>query len=191
MRLEIPGNIVIARAGESLWATRDGALDDRPQAPKMVRATLNQRLFPLLLPFSLATEGIRLSNPQQTNFEGEAAWRVAVDFPTDFFIAPSMSTTWYLYVRQSDYKALGVEFFPPHEVRTVRSEGIRYRPLQTTTLGSGVEIPVQVLLDGIDVSGQPTGHVRITKLGVTVRGPYEPTLFIDPIRLQQIEEGME
>jgi hypothetical protein len=191
MRLELPGNIVIARTGTSFWATRNGEMDDRPQAPKMVRATLNQRLFPLLLPYTLDMDGITLSNPTSSNFEGEPAWRVAVDFPDDFFVAPSMATTWYLHVRKSDFKALGVEFIPPQEVRTVRSEGIRYRPLKWMSLGSGVQIPVQVLLDGIDVNGAATGHVRVTRMGVKVRGAYEPALFIDPIRLQQIEESME
>jgi hypothetical protein len=157
----------------------------------MVRGTLNQRLFPLLLPYSLAMDGIRLSNPQQSNFDGEPAWRVAVDFPPGFFVAPSMKTTWYLYVRKADFMMLGVEFIPPPAVRTIRSEGIRYRPLKWVSLGSGVQLPAQILLDGIDMYGAPTGHVRVTNLAITVRGGYDPTLFINPDRLQQIEDGME
>jgi hypothetical protein len=191
LRLEMSGNVVLVRTGGDYWATREGQLEDRPQTSRMVRGTLNQRLFPLLLPFTLAMDEVTLSNPQQSNFEGEPAWRVAVDFPKNFFIAPSMNTTWYLYVRKADFTMLGVEFIPPPEVRAVRSEGIRYRPLKWVSLGSGAQLPAQVLLDGIDIHGAPTGHVRVTNLGITVQGGYDPTLFIDPDRLQQIEDGMD
>ena len=101
-----------------------------------------------------------------------------------------MMTTWYLHVRKSDYAVLAVEFLPPPGVRQVRSEGVRYRILKRATLGSSVQLPVQVLLDGIDLNGAPTGHVRVTRMRITIRGAYEPALFLHPIRLQAIEEGM-
>ena len=33
LRLEISGDIVVGRNGETSWATRDGKIDDRPQTP--------------------------------------------------------------------------------------------------------------------------------------------------------------
>jgi len=191
MRLELPGNIVVGRHGDMPWATRDGVLDDRPQTPKMALATLDQRLFPLLLPFTLAMEGVRMSDPKETSFEGIPSWRIAVDFPQGFFVVPSMMTTWYLHVRRSDHTVLAIEFIPPPGVREVSSEGIRYRYLKRANLGSSIQLPVQVLLDGIDLNGAPTGHVRVTRMRITIRGAYEPALFLHPVRLQAIEEGME
>jgi hypothetical protein len=184
LRLELPGEIVVARGGAKGWATRAGVPDDRPQTPRMALATLNQRLFPLLLPFTATMEGVRLGAVNETSFEGEPAWRVAVRFQENFFIAPSMATTWYLYIRKADGSLLAAEFLPPPEVRDVRDEGIRYRVLKQAPIGAGVKLPVQVLLDGIDLNGSPTGHVRVTKMQVTVRGPYDPTLFLHPLEVQ-------
>ena len=191
LRLELAGDIVVARNGETSWATREEQLDDRPQTPKMAFGTLNQKLFPLLMPFTLAMDGVELSDPRETTFEGEPIWRIAVDFPEGFFVAPSMSTTWYLHVRRSDYQVLSVEFLPPPDVRQVRSEGVRYRYLKRAPLGASVQLPIQLLLDGIDLNGAPTGHVRVTRERITLRGPFEPALFVHPTRLKQIEDGME
>ncbi len=191
LRLELPGNIVVARNHDLGWATRDGELDDRPQTGRMAKGTLNQRLFPILLPFSLTMDGVTLSNPVETNFEGEAVWRMAVSFPEAFFVAPSMTTTWYVHIRRSDHQVVGIEFLPPPEVRQVRSEGVRYRILKRATLGSSVQLPVQMLLDGIDLNGAPTGHVRVTKMRLTLRGLYEPALFLHPVQLEEIEGSMD
>lgn len=191
LRLELPGEIVIARNGDTVWATRQGTLDERPQTPKMARATLNQRLFPLLLPHSLTIDGVRLGDVFETSFEGVPVWRVAVTFPRNFFVAPSMETTWHLHVRQDDGSLMTAEFMPPQEIRQVANEGIRYRALTHTTLGSGAQLPVQVLLDGIDALGSPTGHVRVTKIQIRVRGPFEPALFLHPDRLAAIEDALD
>lgn len=191
LRLDLPGEIVVARNGATAWATRAGAIDDRPQTAKMALATINQRLFPLLLPFSLTMEGVRLGQVRETSFEGEPAWVVAVTFADDFFVTPSMATTWYVHVRKGDGSLLTAEFFPPPGVREVRPEGIRYRVLKRTTIGAGAQLPVQVLLDGIDVNGAPTGHVRVTKMQIRVRGAFDPTLFLHPIQLEAIEGSMD
>jgi len=184
MRLELPGEVVVARKGGNGWSSRSGATDDRPQGSRMAVGYLNQRLFPLLLPFTATMDGVRLGTVTETSFEGEPAWRVAVSFPENFFITPSMATTWYLHVRQQDSSLLAAEFLPPPGVRDVRSEGIRYRVLKQAPIGSGVMLPVQVLLDGIDLNGSPTGHVRVTKMQVSVRGPYDPKLFLHPLEVQ-------
>jgi hypothetical protein len=190
MRLELPGEIVIGRSGKEAWATRSGVIDDRPQTGQMGSAMLNQRLFPMMLPFSLTMDGVVLSGAAETSFEGQPAWRIAVNFADKFFIAPAMGTTWHLHVRRSDYAVLGIEFLPPEEFRKVATEGVRYRPLKFTNL-SGAKIADQVLLDGIDFDGSPTGHVRVTKMSFTQRGPYDPALFLHPDVLAAIEEGME
>lgn len=191
MRLDLPGEIVVARNGSNVWATRAGAIDDRPQTTKMALATINQRLFPLLLPFTLTMDGVRPGEVLETSFEGEPAWRMAVTFKDDFFVTPSMATTWYVHVAKKDGRLLSAEFFPPPGVREVRSEGIRYRVLKQTTIGANSQLPVQVLLDGIDVHGSPTGHVRVTKMQVRLRGPFDLTLFLNPLQLEALEDSME
>lgn len=191
MRLELPGDVVVARKGVNGWSTRAGVPDDRPQGSRMAVGTLNQRLFPLLLPFTSTMEGVRLGAVNETSFEGEPAWRVAVSFHEYFFITPSMATTWYFHIRKDDGALLAAEFLPPPGVRDVRSEGIRYRVLKQAPIGSGVQLPVQVLLDGIDPGGSPTGHVRVTKMQVTVRGPYDPKLFLHPLEVQVLEESKD
>jgi hypothetical protein len=188
LRLELPGDVVVARRGNNGWSTRSGVPDDRPQGSRMAVGTLNQRLFPLLLPFSATMEGVRFGAINETSFEGQPAWRVAVDFPDGFFITPSMATTWYLHIRKDTGALLAAEFLPPADVRNVRSEGIRYRVLKQAPVGTGAQLPVQVLLDGIDLAGSPTGHVRVTKMQTTVRGPFDPKLFLHPLELQALED---
>jgi len=190
MRLELPGDIVIARSGEDAWATRSGEIDDRPQTGQMASAMINQRMFPVLLPFSLKMDGVVPSEVTESGFEGQPAWRIAINYADRFFIAPAMGTTWYLYVRRSDYAVLAIEFLPPHEFRNVATEGVRYRPLRTTTLG-GATVVDQVLLDGTDFDGSPTGHVRVTKMSIKPRGAFEPALFLHPQILERLEERME
>ena len=191
MRLDLPGEVVVARNGANGWSTRAGVPDDRPQGSRMAVGTLNQRLFPLLLPFTATMDGVQLGAVNETSFEGQPAWRVAVTFPQGFFIAPSMATTWHLHIRKDTGALLAAEFLPPPAVRDVRSEGIRYRVLKQATIGSGAQVPVQVLLDGIDLNGSPTGHVRVTKMQVTVRGPFDPSLFLHPRELEALEDRMD
>jgi len=187
MRLELPGEVVVARKGASGWSSRAGVPDDRPQGSRMAIGTLNQRLFPLLLPFTATMKGVRLGTVYETSFEGQPAWRIAVTFEENFFITPSMAATWYFHIRKDNGALLAAEFLPPPGVRDVRSEGIRYRVLKQAPIGSGVQLPVQVLLDGIDLNGSPTGHVRVTKMQVTVRGPYDQKLFLHPLEVQALE----
>jgi len=191
LRLELPGDVVVARHGANGWSTRANAPDERPQASRMAVGTLNQRLFPLLLPFTLTMEGARLGAVNETSFEGVPAWRVAVSFPDGFFIAPSMATTWHLHVRKDNGALLAAEFLPPPSVREVRGEGVRYRVLKQAAIGSGAQVPVQVLLDGIDLHGSPTGHVRVTKMQFSVRGPFDPSLFLHPLELEALEKRMD
>ena len=69
MRLEMDGGVVLGRNGGQSWATNKGVVDDRPQTPYMAKGTLNQTLFPLLLPYSLRMEGVWVKEV------GEITWR--------------------------------------------------------------------------------------------------------------------
>jgi hypothetical protein len=179
-RMELPGDIDIACGAEGCWATVGGVLDSRPQAPNMARRTLNQAVFPLLLPHSLRMSGVEIGDAvEEVLWEGRPASVVPVGFARDFFASPVMSTTWQLVVAQDDHSLLATQFSPPVEYQKVEIEGIRYRTLQHTTL-EDVSLPTRILLDGIDLQGIENGHVKVVKIEVSVYGPSEPTLFMRP-----------
>jgi hypothetical protein len=188
LRVEFDNGVVLGCDDGVGWAAQDGVLDGRPQSPQMASGSIHQRLFPLLLPFSLRMEGVELgSDVMVGTFEGEQVYQLALTFRQLFFASPIMTTTWHIVVRQSDYTLMTVEFLPPIDLRKVQKEGVRYRTLTTETI-EGVQLPRQVLLDGIDFRRTPTGHVRVVKVTTHVRGPFEPALFLHPDRLEALEE---
>ncbi len=187
LRAELEGNVVIAKTNQDAWAVINGKQDERRQTPYMARGTLRQRLFPLLLPYSLKMEGVWIKEVGETTWDGRESWVLTIPFAKGFFTSAVLNTTWRMVVAKDDYSILSAEFVPSAEFRNVQKEGIRYRTLKYDTI-EGARIPSQVLLIGIDVEGRESGHVRVTKLAPTVRGPFEPTLFIDPRRLAAMEE---
>lgn len=188
LRLELPQDVVLGKTARGAWAKVQGKVDDRPQSPRMAVGTLNSKLFPILLPFSLQSRGVELGAVSAAAFEGTPTWRLAVTFRPGFFNAPSMSGTWHVHAEQATGRYLTAEFVPPVEVRAVADEGVRYRPLKTTTVG-GVTLPQQILLDGIDFSGRPNGHVRVSRVAAAVHTDYDPTLFMDPRQLEALDSG--
>jgi hypothetical protein len=194
LRVEIDNGVVLGCNRNLCWATRNGVVDERPQAPRLAGGSIRQRLFPLLLPFSLKMDGVVPESTVRVGyFEGEEVYQLALNFKAMFFAAPIMSATWHLVVRRDDFELISAEFLPPEEYRGVQKEGVRYRYLQRTEL-EGIKLPTRVLLDGIDLTRTPNGHVRVVTLEPTVRGPAEPALFVDPQELEEIEEripGME
>jgi hypothetical protein len=191
LRVEIDNGVVLGCNNNLCWATQNGKLDERPQTPRMAGGAIRQRLFPLLLPFSLRMDGVQPDRRVSAGyFEGEEVYQLALDFKPMFFAAPIMTTTWHLVVRQSDFELISAEFLPPRDYRSVQPEGVRYRYLQREEL-EGIRLPSRVLLDGIDLDRTPTGHVRVVNLEATVRGPFEPALFINPQELEKLEEQLE
>jgi hypothetical protein len=145
-------------------------------------------MFPLLLPFSLTMNGVHVSEVVAATFEDQPVWQLNVVFDRFFFVSASMNTDWRMTVRRSDHALLAAEFLPPVEFRKVTTEGVRYRYLQHATIG-GVRLPTQVLLDGIDFDRVENGHVRVTKVKPSPRGPFDPELFVDPRRLEALAGG--
>jgi len=188
LRVEIDNNVILGCNNNLCWATEDGKIDERPQAPRLAGGSIRQRLFPLMLPFSLRMDGVWPdAKVFAGSFEGEEVYQLALKFKPMFFAAPIMTTTWHLVVRRSDLQLISAEFLPPRDYRSVRAEGVRYRFLRRNEL-EGVWLPSRVLLDGIDLDRSPTGHVRVVELQASVRGPFEPALFINPLELEEFEE---
>ena len=188
LRLEMLGGVVLGRFGDEAWATKDGTLDERRQTPYMANGALNQRLFPLLLPFSLKMDGVRITGVEETSWEGRDAWVLTLPFIKGFFTSPVLNTTWHLIVARDDASILAVEFVPSAEFLKVETEGIRYRILKYQDV-EGAQVPAWFLLDGISVDRRESGHVRVTKIKTLVRGPWEPALFMHPKRLEAFEEN--
>ncbi len=53
----------------------------------------------------------------------------------------------------------------------------------------GLNLPAQVLLDGIDVSGVENGHVQVTKITAQTVGPLDLGLFINPDDAAKLDAG--
>ena len=187
LRLEMPPEVVLARNNDTFWAQVAGNIDTRPQTPRQVDSTLNAKLFPLLLPFSLTMPGVELGEVTAGSVEGVETWRLEVRFRPGFFPTPTMNTVWYVHADRRDGSYVAAEFLPPVELRNVNDEGVRYRPLKLETHG-GVKLTTQMLLDGIDFSWVPNGHVRVTKNQVSIGGRFDPRLFFHPERLEALEE---
>ena len=187
MRLEMPPEVVLARNNDTLWAQVAGTVDTRPQTPRQVDGTLNAKLFPLLLPFSLEMPGVDVGAVTEGSVEGTDTWRLEVRFRPGFFPTPTMNTVWYVPANRADGSYGAVEFLPPVELRNVNDEGVRYRPLKHETHG-GVKLITQMLMDGLDFSWVPNGHVRVTKTDITTGGRFDPRLFFHPERLDALEE---
>jgi hypothetical protein len=186
LRMELSKNLLLACHNGTGWAMHRGKMDKRPLAPRMATGTIHQKLFPLLLPFSLDMTGVRLGDVTEEDFEGDPAWRIEVSFDDDFFASPVMVTTWDLLVRRTDHQLLIAEFLPKPEFRNQQLEGVRYRPLTHTDV-EGVRLFEQLLVEGLDLNRIENGHVRVVKMKPSVRGPYEPTLFLNPEDLEDLE----
>jgi len=187
LRVEYPGNVVVGRNGGNGWSTENGKLDDRPQTPTMARTTLNQVVFPLLMPHSLKMEGVWVNEFRETTIDGREVWVLAIPFAKGFFTAPLMTTTWFLVVDRNDYSIQLYEFVPPVEFRKESPVGIRYRILKTTEL-DGAKVAAQLLLIGINASGMESGANRVTKIEASVHGAWDPTLFLSPQRIEVLEQ---
>lgn len=188
LRLELPQDVILGKTVRGAWAKIQGTVDERPQSPRMATGTLNSKLFPILLPFSLRSRGVELGAVEAAELEGTPTWRLEVTFRPGFFSAPSMSGPWHVHAERSSGRYRAAEFLPPVGVRDVADEGVRYRPLKTTSF-EGLSLPEQILLDGIDFNRQPNGHVRVTRVHATVHSEFDPTLFMDPRELDALDEG--
>lgn len=188
IRLELGQNISLALNNNTGWATIQGQVDTRPQTPRMAAGNIRQTIFPLLLPFSLRMDGVQLGMVTEGSFDGTPAWVIEVSFRPDFFTAPSMLTTWKVFVSRADNSVLGAEFLPPDEYRAVTDEGIRYRILKRQNV-DGLNLPAQILLDGIDLTGVENGHVRVTKITAQTVGPLDLGLFINPEDAARLDAG--
>jgi hypothetical protein len=187
-RLELSPDITVVLHEGQGWATIHGQLDTRHTAAKMAAGTVRQKVFPLLFPFSLELEGVMLNDVAETTFDGRKAWVVNADFAPAFFTAPSMVTTWKIFFDRENHMVLGAEFFPAEEFRGPSAEGVRYRVLTWKNL-DGISLPGEMLLEGIDVNGTETGHVRVTKIEYSDGGPFDPSLFVHPEVLERLDAG--
>jgi hypothetical protein len=186
MRLELDGGIVLGRHGGVAWATAGGVFDERPQTPYMANGTINQSIFPLLLPYTLKMDGVWISEVGEITWEDREAWTLIIPITKGFFVSPVLTTTWRVIVAKDDYSILAADFLPPFELRNVEPLGMRYRTLKYDDV-AGAKIPSQVLAVGINLEGYESGANRITRITPRDYGPWEAGLFISPMMLEAIE----
>ncbi len=188
IRFELGQGISLVLNNNTGWAMIKGQVDTRPQTPRMAAGNIRQAIFALMLPHSLKMEGVVLGLVTEGSFDGTPAWVIDVDFKPSFFTAPSMLTTWKVFISRADNLVLGAEFLPPAEYHAVTDEGIRYRILKRQDV-DGLNLPAQILLDGIDLSGVENGHVRVTKITAETVGPLDLGLFINPDDAAKLDAG--
>ncbi len=186
MRMELPGEVVVAVTKAGGWSTTANVLDDRPQVAKMARLTINQSVFPVLLPYSLQMEGVWLKEVRETELDGRGVWVIAIPFAKGFFANPVLETTWILVVAKDDYSIQSLEFAPAPAYADVSPVGVRYRILKQKDL-DGAKVVEQLLAIGINSQYQESGANRVTKIASKVRG-WDPTLFLSPAQLEALEE---
>ena len=185
-RIEYPGGVVVAHHSSGGWSTKGGKMDDRPQTSSMAKKTLNQTLFPLLLPYSLKMEGVWAKEVRETTLDGRKVWVLALPFTKGFFSSPVLTTTWMMVVAQDDYSILSYEFIPPVQYRDISPMGIRYRILKRQEI-EGAMLTEQLLLIGINAAGMESGANRVTKIKASTQ-PWDATLFLSPAQLETLEQ---
>lgn len=186
LRMDLPGDVVVARTGAAGWSAKGGVLDERPQTPSMAYRTLNQSLFTLLLPFSLEMNGVWAKEVTETDWEGRKAWALLLPFTKGFFVSPVLETIWRVVIDKDTYAILAVDFMPPVQYREVERVGVRYGFLAHNEVG-GAKIPAHVLAVGLSLESQETGDYRVTKVSSSAWDGWAPGLFLNPQQLADLE----
>jgi len=188
LRMELPGDVVVARIGADGWSTTAGTLDERPQTPSMAYRALNQSLFKLLMPYSLQMEGVWIKEVLEVPWEDGTAWALLLPFTKGFFVSPVLETTWRVVVDKETSLILAYDFMPPYQYRDVENTGVRYGILAYQEI-EGAKIPSRVIAVGLTLDEQEIGTYRVTKSELSIHDTWAPALFINPKRLEAIEEG--
>lgn len=189
LRMELPDDVVVATNNRVGWSTAAGVFDDRPQVSKMARTTINQLVFPLLLPYSLEMEGVWLKEVRETTLDEREVWVILMPFSKGFFANPVMETNWIMVVAKDDYSIVSLEFAPSPEFADVSPVGVRYRVLTDQEI-DGATVAKQVLAIGIDSQYRESGANRVTRIVAEAR-PWDPTLFLSPAQLEELEKEDE
>lgn len=186
LRMELPGDVVVARTGAAGWSTAGGVLDERPQTASMAYRTLNQSLFTLLLPFSLEMDGVWAKEVVETTWEGREAWALLLPFTKGFFVSPVLETIWRVVIDKDTYAILAVDFMPPVHYREVEQVGVRYGILAHHEI-AGAKIAAHILAVGLSLESQETGDYRVTKVESSAWDGWAPGLFLNPQQLEALE----
>jgi len=186
MRMELPGEVVVATNRNGGWSTTANVLDDRQQVPKMAKLAINQAVFPLLLPYSLQMEGVWLKEVREAQVEGREVWVISIPFSKGFFVNPVMESTWILVVAKDDFSFQSLEFAPAPAFADVSPVGVRYRILKQKEI-DGAAVVEQVLATGINSEYRESGANRVTKIASKAQA-WDPTLFLSPQQLEALEK---
>ncbi len=188
-RVELPGEVVSVRNGDTGWAMIQGQPDIRQQTPRIAPGANRELLMPLLFPFSLFLDGVVLEDSvDEVVFAKKPALRLAFSVPEMFFASPFMGLEWDVLVGAEDNRFVAARFLPVEGYDEAKNEGLQIQVTETVKI-NGVSLPSQVTLKGIASNGQPTGMERVVTIKTTVLLGPNPALFIRPDKLEAIEEG--
>ncbi len=188
-RLEMGANVVIGQDGSDYWATIHGKIDRRKQTPAMAKGTLNMKLFPLLLPFSLSIPGVHLGAVKEETWQGQQIWAMTVTFQKNFFSSPVMNVPWVVAVDRSSGKILFAEYRPIKDFVKVGAEAVRYDFLRWERVGQAL-LPSSVVMEGLaPASDRATGHTSTIRLQWTSHLPHDMSRFMNPEKIEALDSG--
>ena len=185
-RVEMPEkNVVIGDDGHGGWAVINERADGRQTTSFMVRRSLNNYLFPILLPFSLAWEGVSVSDVTAATVNGKPVWRLSVTLPRTFFDTPQIATKWTVDVDAGTFGLVHAESPATDLGKGVTADGMRFSWRGDVMLG-GVHLPSELHVVGLDQEGREkthsrTDHLKYRQLPATEAG----RLFGNPIPSDQ------
>jgi hypothetical protein len=186
-RVELPGEIVNVRNGDTGWAMVQGQPDRRQQTPRIAPGFNHERILPLLLPFSLNLEGVLFGGSvDEVVFAKKPVLKLSFTVPEMFFASPLMGLQWDVLVDPADHHLVAARFLPVEGFAEAKNEGLQIEIAETQSLG-GVSIPKRVTMKGINSWGQATGMEREITITASVLDEPSPALFIRPDKLEAME----
>ncbi len=162
-RLELPGSrVTAADDGAGGWALIAGRPDSRPATAQMVRRSLRNALFPLLLPFSLTWEGVSVTGVTAGTAGGRPVWKLTVEVPHTFFDTPQISTSWTVALDRTTFAVVQAESPFTDLGKGVTADGMLFRWNDPVKIG-GVTFYTEQRVTGLDEVGREKSHSRIDR----------------------------
>jgi len=163
-RLEFPdSNVVLGDDGNGGWGVIKEHADGRPSTAFMVKRSLTNYLFPILLPFSLAWEGVSVTDVRAATVNGKPVWRLSINLPHTFFDTSQISSTWTVDLDRDSFAVVRADSPATDLGKGVTADGMRFSWNGAVRVG-GVRLPVEQRLVGLDPEEREKTHTRLDHL---------------------------
>jgi len=163
-RLEFPdSNVVLGDDGHGGWGVIREHADGRPTTTFMVKRSLTNYLFPILLPFSLVWDGVSVTDVSAATVSGKSVWRLSVSLPHTFFDTSQIANRWTVDLDRDTFALVRAESPATDLGKGVTADGMRFARHGAVQLGD-VRFPSEQQLIGLDQDGREKTHTRLDHL---------------------------